>query len=63
VAYIPSETRIQLSVRTKIAQGLLTQQQQLKRDSVWFGYSQQSNWQIFSGDLSRPFRTPTMSLN
>ncbi len=57
VAYIPSETRIQLSVRTKIAQGLLTQRQQLKRDSLWFGYSQQSNWQIFSGDLSRPFRT------
>jgi phospholipase A1 len=57
VAYIPSETRIQLSVRTKMAQGILTQQQRLKRDSLWFGYSQQSNWQIFSGDLSRPFRT------
>jgi phospholipase A1 len=55
--YSPSETRIQLSIRTKMAQGLLTQQQPLKRDSLWFGYSQQSNWQIFSGDLSRPFRT------
>jgi phospholipase A1 len=52
-----TETRIQLSIRTKIAQGLLTQGQELKRDSLWFGYSQQSNWQIFSGDLSRPFRT------
>lgn len=52
-----TEARIQLSVRTKIAQGLLTQGQSLKRDSLWFGYSQQSNWQIFSGDLSRPFRT------
>lgn len=52
-----TETRIGLSVRTKIAQGLLTQDQPLKRDSLWFGYSQQSNWQIFSGDLSRPFRT------
>ncbi len=57
LSYKPTETRIQLSVRTKIAQGLLTQQQPLKRDSLWFGYSQQSNWQIFSGDLSRPFRT------
>lgn len=57
VAYIPSETRISLSVRTKMAQGLLTGQQQRKRDSLWFGYSQQSNWQIFSGDLSRPFRS------
>ncbi|MDD5334302.1 MAG: phospholipase A [Rhodoferax sp.] len=57
IGYSPSETRIQLSVRTKMAQGLLTHQQSLKRDSLWFGYSQQSNWQIFSGDLSRPFRT------
>lgn len=52
-----TEARIGLSVRTKIAQGLLTPDQTLKRDSLWFGYSQQSNWQIFSGDLSRPFRT------
>jgi phospholipase A1 len=52
-----TETRIGLSIRTKIAQGLLTQDQPLIRDSLWFGYSQQSNWQIFSGDLSRPFRT------
>lgn len=52
-----TEMRIGLSVRTKIAQGLLTQDQPLRRDSVWFGYSQQSNWQLFSGDLSRPFRT------
>lgn len=51
------ETRLQLSIRTKIAEGLLTQQEPLRRDSVWFSYSQQSNWQIFSGDLSRPFRT------
>ena len=52
-----TEMRIGLSVRTKIAQGMLTQDQLLKRDSLWFGYSQQSNWQLFSGDLSRPFRT------
>lgn len=57
LAFRTTETRIQLSVRTKIAEGMLTQNQPLKRDSLWFGYSQQSNWQIFSGDLSRPFRT------
>ena len=57
VAYRTTETRMGLSVRTKVAQGLLTQEEPLKRDSLWFAYSQQSNWQLFSGDLSRPFRT------
>ena len=55
--YSPSETRIQLSVRTKIAQGLLTREQPLLRDSLWFGYTQQSHWQLFNGELSRPFRS------
>ena len=55
--YGNTEMRIGLSVRTKIATGLLTHKQPLIRDSLWFGYSQQSNWQLFSGDLSRPFRT------
>lgn len=57
VAYSTNEARIQLSVRTKIAQGLLTQMQTDRRDSLWFGYTQQSNWQLFNSDLSRPFRT------
>lgn len=57
VPYDNNEARIQLSVRTKIAQGLLTQSLPLLRDSVWFGYTQQSNWQLFNGDQSRPFRT------
>jgi len=52
-----TENRFGLSVRTKVAQGLLTQHVALKRDSVWFAYSQQSNWQLFSAHLSRPFRT------
>ncbi len=56
-AYSTSEARIQLSVRTKIAQGLLTAEPSLLRDSLWFGYTQQSYWQLFNGDLSRPFRT------
>jgi len=57
VPYRTVETRVGLSVRTKIARGLLTRDEPQKRDSIWFAYSQQSNWQIFSGDLSRPFRT------
>jgi phospholipase A1 len=55
--YRNTETRIQLSVRTKLAQGLLTQGDPVRRDSLWFGYSQQSYWQLFNGGLSRPFRT------
>jgi len=57
IDYNTTEARIQVSVRTKIAQGLLTQNDPLRRDSLWFGYTQQSNWQLFSADLSRPFRT------
>lgn len=56
-AYHNNETRIDLSVRTKVAQGLLTRGEAFKRDSLWFGYSQQSYWQIFTSDLSRPFRS------
>lgn len=57
VPYSRTENRIQLSVRTKIAQGLLTQGHPTQKDSLWFGYSQQSYWQLFSPDISRPFRT------
>ena len=55
-AYTNSETRIQLSVRTKVAQGLLTGGNDERIDSLWFAYSQQSYWQLFNNDLSRPFR-------
>jgi phospholipase A1 len=54
--YRRSEARIQLSVRTKIAQGLLTPREGAAVDSLWVGYSQQSYWQVFSPELSRPFR-------
>jgi phospholipase A1 len=57
IAYQANEMRIGLSVRTKLAQGLLTQSESGKKDSLWFGYTQQSTWQIFNGELSRPFRT------
>lgn len=55
--YRRTENRIQLSVRTKVAQGLLTQGHPTLKDSVWFGYTQQSYWQLFTPELSRPFRT------
>jgi phospholipase A1/A2 len=54
--YRTTETRIQLSVRTKLAQGLLTGDGP-RRDSLWFGYTQQSYWQVFTPDISRPFRS------
>ncbi|WP_394791050.1 phospholipase A [Rhodoferax sp.] len=57
VDYSRSEARIQVSVRTKIAQGILTQGEPSLRDSLWFGYTQQSYWQVFSPGLSRPFRS------
>jgi phospholipase A1 len=54
--YLTTETRVQLSVRTKLAQGLLTGDGP-RRDSLWFGYTQQSYWQVFNGAISRPFRS------
>ncbi len=55
-AYRRTEARIQLSVRTKLAHGLLTPREGDRVDSLWVGYSQQSFWQVFSPSLSRPFR-------
>lgn len=54
--YRNTEMRLQLSVRTKIAHDLLTRGDPHRRDSLWFGYTQQSYWQVFSPSLSRPFR-------
>lgn len=57
IPYRHTENRIQLSVRTKLAQDILTQGWPTRRDSLWFGYTQQSYWQLFTPDISRPFRT------
>ena len=57
INYNNSETRLQLSMRTKVAQGLLRQGDSQGKDSLWFAYSQQSYWQLFSSQISRPFRT------
>ncbi len=54
--YQRQEMRIQLSVRTKLAHNLLTRPGQAQHDSLWFGYTQQSYWQLFNGAISRPFR-------
>ena len=55
--YRKAENRIQLSVRTKLAQGLFVHDDDARRDSLWFAYTQQSYWQLFTGGISRPFRT------
>ncbi len=57
--YQRGETKLQLSVRTKIATGLLKSGDgdDEDRDSLWVAYTQKSYWQIFNSELSRPFRT------
>ena len=57
VDYNNTESRLQLSMRTKVAQGLFTGGETQGKDSLWFAYSQQSYWQVFSSQISRPFRT------
>ncbi len=57
IDYKRTENRIQVSVRTKIAKGMLTDSAAGLSDSLWFGYTQQSYWQLFSPELSRPFRS------
>ena len=55
-AYQPGEVKINLSVRTKLVSGMLRRGDDPLRDSLWFGYTQQSHWQLFNKDISRPFR-------
>ncbi|WP_371813829.1 phospholipase A [Diaphorobacter sp. HDW4A] len=54
--YQKQEMRLQFSVRTKLASGLLTSADSKYRDSLWLGYTQQSSWQLFNSKISRPFR-------
>ena len=56
INYGKHEMRLSLSVRTKLASGLLTPAGGTLRDSLWVGYTQQSYWQVFNSALSRPFR-------
>jgi phospholipase A1 len=45
------EAKVQLSLRTKVAQSVL-----LPDADVWFGYTQQSLWQVWNSADSKPFR-------
>lgn len=55
--YRSTEMRLQLSVRTKVAKGLLKHERDEATDSLWLAYTQQSYWQLFTPALSRPFRS------
>ena len=54
--YRTTEMRLSVSLRTKIAQGIFSYRGN-GMDSLWFAYSQQSYWQLFTPQLSRPFRS------
>ncbi len=49
--YRQVEAKFQLSLRTKLVQGLL-----FDGADLWFGYTQQALWQIYNGADSKPFR-------
>lgn len=56
--YKQTEQKIQLSIRTKLAKGMFKSgsNDNDDHDSLWFGYTQKSYWQLFNSGLSRPFR-------
>lgn len=49
--YMRTEAKLQLSIRTKLAQSVL-----LPGADIWFGYTQQSFWQVWNKSGSAPFR-------
>lgn len=49
--YSHTEAKLQLSLRTKVAQSVI-----LPGADIWFGYTQQSMWQVWNRAASAPFR-------
>lgn len=45
------EVKFQLSFKSKIASDVFG-----SGSNIWFAYTQQSNWQVFNEEVSRPFR-------
>lgn len=46
-----TELKFQLSLKSKVAEDLFD-----TNADLWFGYTQESHWQVFNEDNSRPFR-------
>jgi phospholipase A1 len=46
-----TEFKFQLSLKVKVVQGLFK-----GNGDLWVGYTQSSRWQVYNGELSRPFR-------
>ncbi|KGI78325.1 phospholipase A [Oleiagrimonas soli] len=51
IALDHTETKFQISLKTKVWQGVFGQ-----RGDLWLGYTQASHWQVYNSLISRPFR-------